>query len=425
MTRNQLLRYIFWEWVEPIGVALGIALLIMNYIMALYVIPTGSMQPTLRGKNDYFTGDKVLVNKFVYRMDSPERWDVFVFKYPNQVLTCDDCETDLDREIPLDANYDIPEDLRCPKCGSDDLEVIEKDYIKRCVGLPGDVLTIHDGNLLKQDPQKLWHFIDKTPLAQDALWIPIYRSSDNPEAFDRFLKWRSGGDKVTPQGLRLAKGVGHSAVWNLPAALHGNGDKGPRGGGHGEDRNAPPVGDIKIELQLVEAPTEGNLTLGLIWNGQALNGDVNFKDHTLTLTQKGQPLKQMGFAENCRSFSFARIDGQLELVAGDSLLRHEQLNLDPQKDTTVTISPQLIYRGSEMNIESLCFYRDIYYTSIYDDPRQSNPTVYEVPANSYFALGDNSYFSSDSRVWGYVPQKMLIGKALSVILPLGQIGLIH
>ena len=33
-----------------------------------------------------------------------------------------------------------------------------------------------------------------------------------------------------------------------------------------------------------------------------------------------------------------------------------------------------------------------------------------MPAESYFALGDNSRNSSDSRDWGLVPKKYVIGK---------------
>ncbi len=38
----------------------------------------------------------------------------------------------------------------------------------------------------------------------------------------------------------------------------------------------------------------------------------------------------------------------------------------------------------------------------------------------YFALGDNSYNSSDSRVWGVVPEQNLVGPALFCYFPLGR-----
>jgi signal peptidase I len=42
---------------------------------------------------------------------------------------------------------------------------------------------------------------------------------------------------------------------------------------------------------------------------------------------------------------------------------------------------------------------------------------FEVPSKSYFALGDNSYNSQDSRFFGTVPQENLAGRALFVYYP--------
>lgn len=47
-------------------------------------------------------------------------------------------------------------------------------------------------------------------------------------------------------------------------------------------------------------------------------------------------------------------------------------------------------------------------------------------ADQYFALGDNSYHSSDSRTWGHVPRKNIVGRAFCVYLPFGHhFGLIR
>jgi signal peptidase I len=51
---------------------------------------------------------------------------------------------------------------------------------------------------------------------------------------------------------------------------------------------------------------------------------------------------------------------------------------------------------------------------------------FSVPANSYFALGDNSYNSSDSRAWGRVPAENVVGRGLFVYWPFGaHWGFIH
>ena len=48
----------------------------------------------------------------------------------------------------------------------------------------------------------------------------------------------------------------------------------------------------------------------------------------------------------------------------------------------------------------------------------SDPTkTFQIPQHSYFAMGDNSYNSYDSRYWGPVPEKNLVGRGLLVYWP--------
>jgi len=51
--------------------------------------------------------------------------------------------------------------------------------------------------------------------------------------------------------------------------------------------------------------------------------------------------------------------------------------------------------------------------------------VIKVPPDEYFALGDNSASSRDSRYWGFVPKKNLIGKALVIYWPLTRMRIVR
>ena len=182
------------ETIESIVVAFILAFLFRTFEAEAFVIPTGSMAPTLLGRhkdvvcdqcgisfrigasdeveNDgglynpsrrlksavcpncrrrleienlaVFKGDRILVNKFPYEFADPDRWDVVVFKFPEDSQT---------------------------------------NYIKRLVGKPGETIKLQRGDVKVRlgDETSEWTIARKeNPDKQRQLQILVY-DNDHPE----------------------------------------------------------------------------------------------------------------------------------------------------------------------------------------------------------------------------------------------------
>ncbi|MCY4423567.1 MAG: signal peptidase I [Acidimicrobiaceae bacterium] len=72
------------EWLVVGVCALGLALLLKTFLVEVFVIPSGSMEPTLMVDN------RVVVYKLGYRLHDVNRGDVIVFRHPGQTADADD-----------------------------------------------------------------------------------------------------------------------------------------------------------------------------------------------------------------------------------------------------------------------------------------------------------------------------------------------
>jgi signal peptidase I len=52
-------------------------------------------------------------------------------------------------------------------------------------------------------------------------------------------------------------------------------------------------------------------------------------------------------------------------------------------------------------------------------------TKIQIPSDNYFVMGDNREQSSDSRQWGFLPKKNIIGKAWIRYWPIAVLGKVH
>ncbi|ROO83403.1 signal peptidase I [Actinocorallia herbida] len=113
----------FWKELPLlIAVALVLALVIKTFVVQAFYIPSSSMEETLQ------IGDRVLVNKLVYKIRDIERGDVVVFSG----LESWDPEVDV-----AEPTNPVQRVLRAVGTAFG-VVAGEKDYIKRVVGVPGD-----------------------------------------------------------------------------------------------------------------------------------------------------------------------------------------------------------------------------------------------------------------------------------------------
>ena len=104
--------------------------------------------------------------------------------------------------------------------------------------------------------------------------------------------------------------------------------------------------------------------------------------------------------------------------------------LDPKKDFVKRL---VAFGGEEVEIKDGALYvngeklkdefQHHYYYNRGDWPYAKENQLIKVPEGSLFVLGDNSAQSSDSRNWGFVAKKYLIGRAFIIWWPLDRIGL--
>ncbi|MSR76664.1 MAG: signal peptidase I [Candidatus Omnitrophica bacterium] len=99
--------------------------------------------------------------------------------------------------------------------------------------------------------------------------------------------------------------------------------------------------------------------------------------------------------------------------------------LDPKKDYVKRLAglpgEALLIKEGKLYINGAPLdeppFSNLYYYNRNDWQYAKEGAVIQVPLNSYFALGDNSAQSSDSRNWGFVPAKNLVGRAFFIWWP--------
>lgn len=147
-------RGLIREYLPTILFALGVGLFLHFFILVNAVIPSGSMENTI------MTGDRLFGNRLAYRFGDPERYDIVIFRYPDNEKTL---------------------------------------YIKRVIGLPGETVVISGGKV----------FI--VPAGIDTTDIPDESLLENPKQIDGTLLLDDSFCPEEPIG-----GKGRDGVFRVP-----------------------------------------------------------------------------------------------------------------------------------------------------------------------------------------------------------------
>lgn len=145
--------------------AVFIFMVIRPYFFQTFQIPSGSLHPTLQ------VGDFIGLNKAIYRYTEPKRGDLVVFHPP--AIAC------------------LPEQLR-----EDGTARI--DFVKRLIGLPGDLVEIRSGKVyINNKPlyEPYWHYSSQVPEAPGFKLFTLDETRSFPKASWKLVNYKG---QLTP-----------------------------------------------------------------------------------------------------------------------------------------------------------------------------------------------------------------------------------
>ena len=381
----------------PAAGCVVLALLLRWGVLAGYTVPTASMEPVLRGDPDH--GDKVAVFKLQYKLFPPKRYDLVVFR----------------REGPFPAAPGLPETGGA------------RFFVKRLVGLPGETLLIKKGDLfLGPTPREP---LRKPLEAIRATRIPVYRWAPGSELRPAWRgDWWDGRRGFRLEGGRLSAEPGGSGAVTLAYSPERKAifdDYLDRDGNLHRGRH--PVRDLILELEVAFPEGKGGLSAVLREEGDRFRFLLRARGSggggEVLTTVAGleraaiPPGRFAGFLPGeFHRVAFMNVDDRLLVTVDgrpvfEAPYRGNSEILNPVPVNT----PSFGIEGGRAEIRRVALFRDIHYTS--DLGRWGVARPYTVPEGCYFFLGDNSAESLDSRFFGAVPARDLVGRPFLVFYP--------
>ena len=391
-------------------------------------------------------GNRILVNKFTYDFSKPKRWDVAVFKYPfsevtclscgdssNQSTICEKCSNATKKENyfmgkinSVKGSFGVGQyhkvvckscntvgAILCESCGSTNVHVVRKNYIKRLIGLPEEKLQIANGDIyingkIERKPEKV----------QEALWMPVFDSNypvkqkivENWEVKDKL--WDISRNQLH---LKLPDGTNQRSYITFKRKIT---DYSAYNGEIADAIN----GDIMIKCDAVPAGVNGGISIILEENEKTFEVFVRLKGE-----KKESSLKVSGliiesdaevFIESGKVYSieFSNVDNRIILKLNDSVVFSHAYDTDLSSLNDYTKLSGLKLGGINAGVvfKNVSIFRDVYYT---DTGKWGTLEPVGTGKKEYFFLGDNSRNSNDSRYWKTVPEDNMVGRAFMVFWP--------
>ncbi|NBO93709.1 MAG: hypothetical protein EBV06_15575, partial [Planctomycetia bacterium] len=229
-----------------------------------------------------------------------------------------------------------------------------------------------------------------------------------------------------------------------------NTDRPGRGGSTGTNW----ASDLIVECQVKAEKGEGKFVVELSRGPSRYQAefDAGTGECVLVRLKDGAKVETLGQAATkfkgagTYNLRFANVDDRLtvwvngSLPFGHGVAYDSPFTFAPTAHNDLDRPASLGASGGQFTVRNLKLYRDTYYTSSRDVGSPDVPgfspndpttwtqvvdtpfTTYYVQPGHYLCLGDNSPKSADSRSWGLVPARLLLGRAVLVYFPFPRVG---